>query len=222
MNQDTVISQVERFVKQEMDNLCVAHDFQHIQRVVDNTRAIQAAEWWNIFIIHVGALLHESLDKKFLGSMSPVDKKREIQDFLYWLEISEKEVQDIMFIVENVGFGKSLERWEDFVWTLEFQIVEDADRLEAIWAIAIARCFSYGWKKKRPIYDPDIAPVIINDDLQYAQNTEKSTSFNHFYEKLLLLKGLMHTQTGKQLAKPRHEFMELYVETFLREWGWRD
>ena len=98
-------------------------------------------------------------------------------------------------------------------------IVEDADRLEAIGAIAIARCFSYGGKIRRPIYDPDIHPFEIDGIDSYTQTLSESTSLNHFFEKLLLLKNQMHTQTAKKFAEPRHTFMQLYVEQFLKEWN---
>jgi len=204
-----------------MEDLCVAHDFQHIERVVANAKNIQKTEWGDEMIIHIWGLLHESLDTKFLWDTDPIDKEQQLFQFLQDLGISDSTTEEILFIVKNVWFWKSLERWDDFVWSLEFQIVEDADRLEAIGAIAIARCFAYGWKKKSPIYDPNIKSVKLSGNQQYSSNSEKSTSFNHFYEKLLLLKDLMHTQTGKTLAKPRHEFMELYMQRFLDEWEWK-
>lgn len=217
MRQD-IILQVEQYVRQEMEDLCAAHDFEHILRVVENAKKIQKIEGWNLEIVIIGALLHESFDEKFFSKSWMPDKKRGIQNFLKWIWMSESEVEEIIFIMENVWYGKSLERSDDFVWSIEFQIVEDADRLEAIWAIAIARCFTYWGKKWREIYNPNILPLDMNNKEEYYSD-HKSTSFNHFYEKLLLLKDLMHTNTGKSLAEPRHEFMKQYMEEFLAEWN---
>ena len=214
---EKIIQSVEKFVKDEMEGLCAAHDFIHIERVVSNAVKIQKMEWaWDELTIIIGALLHESLDEKFFDNIE--QRKKDIRVFLQTLGISDTQVEDVMFIIENVGFWKSLERDDSFEWSIEFQIVEDADRLEAIWAIAIGRMFSYGWKKRRPIYDPAIKAVPITDKQHYYKNADKSTSFNHFSEKLLLLKDMMHTESGKQIAEPRHRFMEIYMEEFLAEW----
>ncbi len=217
----SIIQKIENYVKQEMEDLCVAHDFEHIQRVVANAKKIHQLEnKGNIFIIEAGALLHESLDEKFFDMSKKQERIDKICNFLKPLGLDEKEIEEILFIIENVGFWKSLERTDDFIGSMEFQIVEDADRLEAIWAIAIARCFTYGGKKGRKIYDPNIKPVVLVDKDSYHQKGNKETSFNHFFEKLLLLKDLMHTKWWKKIAKPRHDFMQKYVDEFLAEWNW--
>ena len=212
-----IITIVEKFVREEMEGLCAAHDFIHIQRVVSNAQKIHEMEQsWDHLVITIWALLHESLDEKFFKNIN--QRKKYIRNFLDNLDISSDQKDNIFFIIENVGFWKSLERDKNFVWSIEFQIVEDADRLEAIGAIAIWRMFSYGWKKRRPIYDPAIKPVLITDKDNYYKNADTSTSFNHFYEKLLLLKDMMHTESGKKIAEPRHKFMEVYMQEFLAEW----
>lgn len=214
---EKAIEKVKSFVKEEMEGLCVAHDFIHIERVLGNAHKIYQMEWeWDELTIILWSLLHESLDEKFFENIEK--RKEDIERFLTTLDVSNKQKKDILFIIENVGFWKSLERNDDFQWSKEFQIVEDADRLEAIWAIAIARMFSYGWKKRRPLYDPAIKPVSLDNKQDYYTNADKNTSFNHFYEKLLLLKDMMHTESAKKIAEPRHKFMELYIEEFLAEW----
>jgi len=218
---DQIIEQVESFVREEMEWLCAAHDFQHIERVVTN--AIKIWEWeqkWDREIIIIWALLHESFDEKFFETEDMENRKDTIIAFLISLWISQQSVDQIIFIIENVWYWKSLERDESFQWSLEFQIVEDADRLEAIWAIAIARVFTYWGKKNRPMHDPNIQAKEIKTKQDYYTRSAESTSFNHFYEKLLLLRDMMHTETGKKIAGPRHDFMKLYVETFLSEWKW--
>jgi len=199
--------------------LCSAHDFFHIERVVTLAEKLCEKEWeWNIFIVRAGALLHEALDDKFFAQSDMAQRKDSLRIFLseQWIEAS--DVDSIMFIVENVGYSKSLERWEDFVWSKEFEIVEDADRLESIWAMAIARTFAFWWKKKLPLYDPSIPPKMNLTREEYAKT--ENTSINHFYEKLLLLKDIMHTVTWTQVAQKRHAFMETYLDQFFSEWNW--
>lgn len=216
------IQKIAHLVQQEMEDLCAAHDFYHIERVVKNAQMIYEGEKrWDIHIILAWAYLHEALDEKFFPSESISQRTQDIQNSLKELWLSEEESKKILFIVENVGFWKSLERWDDFEAPDEFYIVEDADRLESVGAIAIARTFTYGGKKGRPIYDPLYPPrTNLDKEAYYAmRETEyKNTSLNHFDEKLFLIKDLMHTETAKNIAQPRHEFMKLFVEQFLGEW----
>lgn len=212
------IEHVESYIKKEMEWMCSAHDFFHIQRVMKLATKLQGIEWkWDLTAIIIWAYMHESLDDKFFWEDNMQSRKNSIKSFLQSLDLSEEQVENILFIISNVWYGKSLERDENFVWSIEFQIVEDADRLEAIWAIAIARCFAYGWKKKRAIYDPDIKPQTDLDRKQYAK--WENTSINHFYEKLLLLKDLMHTDSWRALAQERHVYMEDYLKRFFEEWN---
>lgn len=203
-----------------MEWLCAAHDFLHIQRVVENAKKISNGEGIkDTFLIEIWALLHESLDTKFFPKENKQQRKKDILHFLENIGLSQDQRDEVLFIIENVGYSKELQRTWEFIGTQNFKIVEDADRLEAIWAIAIARCFSYWGKIKRPIYDPEIAPFEIDGIESYEKTTKESTSFNHFFEKLLLLKDQMHTETGKKLATPKHTFMQVYVEQFLKEWN---
>ena len=217
---ESAIKSVENFVREEMEWLCVAHDFLHIERVVNNTQKIQQMEWkWDRDVVTIAALLHESLDEKFFKQKDMDTRKNTIKTLLKSLEIETDKIQQIMFIIGNVGFGKSLNREKDFPYTLEFQIVEDADRLEAMWAINIARTFAYGSKKGQAIYDPEMKPKVMADKDSYYAHTGITTSFNHFYEKLLLLKDMIHTKSWRQLAQPRHDFMVEFMDVFLAEWN---
>lgn len=209
---------IEVFVKKEMDWLCSAHDFFHIERVVKLAKKIQEKEWTgDIIVITIWALMHESLDDKFFGEETIVSKKESLKVFLTSLDLTDVQIKNIMFIIENIWYWKSLERWSDFVYTREFEIVEDADRLETAGAMGIARTFAYGGKNNLEIYNPDKKPIIELTREQYRK--EENTSINHFYEKLLLLKDLMHTNTWKEIAQERHEFMEKFLEQFFKEWN---
>ena len=215
------IQEIEKFVRNDMEWLCSAHDFLHIERVVANVRQICEMERnWNTDIAIPSAYLHEYFDEKFFDIAKLEEREKRLIDFFKTINILDEYQRQIIYIIKNVWYGKSLSRPDDFVYTPEFQIVEDADRLESIWTIAIARMFTYGWKKGRVIYDPHIPPSVMNGYSQYKDDSEKSTSFNHFYEKLLLIKDLMHTKSWRILAEPRHNRMLRYIEDFLWEWNW--
>jgi uncharacterized protein len=221
MGHSEIIQKVANFVEKEMDWLCAAHDFFHIQHVVTNARKIWKLEKnkGDLFIVEAASYLHESLDEKFFAAETIDTRKKYIREFLIHLWFSKEQQEVTMFIISHIGFGKSLERLTDFSAPFEFYIVEDADRLESIGAIAVARTFSYGGKKWRPLYNPKILSKILTDQKSYHQISQNSSSLHHFYEKLFLLKDLMYTHTAKTLAEPRHRFMELYVQEFLKEWN---
>lgn len=216
MHSEKVISPVESFVKDDMAWICNAHDRYHINRV--RLLANKIAEHYpsvDNTVVEAGALLHEYFDDKFFSEEQLAKRKTSLPNFLRTLWFSEQQVVHIIFIVDNVWFGKSMERDPHQKLTIEFQIVEDADRLESIGAIAIARTFSYWWKKWRQVYDPQDAPQQITNKQIYRQWSW--SSINHFYEKLLLLKDLLHTQVAKDIAQKRHAFMELYLQQFFDE-----
>lgn len=211
-----VVQWVADYVLQEMEWLCSAHDFFHIERVVSVAQKIHDKEWqWNIMIIELGALLHEFFDEKMFEKDSHDKRRVSLKLLLEWFWLSVADIDAVFFIIDNVWYGKSLTRSPDFVGSIEFMIVEDADRIDAIWAIAIARAFAYWWRKGQSIYDPSIS--CIDTTLDWSYRKIKSTSINHFYEKLLLLKDLMHTSTGFSLAEERHEFMVNYLTQFMKE-----
>lgn len=205
------------FVKQDMAWICNAHDRYHIERVRKNAQKIYASQQQgDILVIELGALLHESFDDKFFDQEQMHERKRYLANFLDNLNLTSEQISWIFFCMEHVGFGKAMEREPNMVLPIEMQIVEDADRLESIGAIAIARTLSYGGKHWRSIYDPNIPAVTVTSNTIY-HGVRNTTSINHFYEKLLLLKDLLHTETAKQIAEPRHQFTLLFLEQFFAE-----
>lgn len=218
---DSIVRAIRRYVQQEMEGVCSAHDFFHIERVSTIAKKLHALEKnGDLLVVEAGAYLHESLDEKFFENGSIEDKKQSLQHFLGSLGMSEQQVTGSMFIIENIGFWKSLERGEDFSMTSELALVEDADRLESVGAIAVARTFAYGGRKNRSLYDPSVSPKTLTtkNDYQAGENT----SINHFYEKLLIIKDRMHTASARRIAEQRHKFMEQYLEQFYREWNVED
>lgn len=212
----SAIEKAKKFIELELYWLCSAHDIYHIERVFDNSMKIFKWEKvWDELVIWIGALFHEMLDNKFYKWQTE-DQIKKINEFLDSINLSNEQKEKIIYIVENIGYGKSLS-WKKIDKFTEFQIVEEADRLEAIWAIAIARTFAYWWKIQRPIYEPDIKPIQNITCEQYYR--AESHSINHFYEKLLKLKDEMKTKVWKEIAKERHIFMEKYLEQFFAEWN---
>lgn len=211
-----IVKQVEEFVMEEMEGLCSAHDFAHIDRVRKiSLKLAKLEEKWDLIVIELWALLHESLDDKFFWDDDLNKKVLNIELFLNNLNLNNEQIENILFIIKNVWYWKSLERSFNFKWTIEFEIVEDADRLEAVGAIAIARVFAYWGKKWRPIHDPSIQPSKNLNRDSYTKS--ENTSINHFYEKLLLLKDMMHTWSWSKIAQDRHVFMKSYLSHFFQE-----
>lgn len=214
---EAIVSKTADYVRAELEGLCSAHDFFHIERVWKLAQRIRAAEGrGDALVIELAALLHESFDEKFYTSEKLVEKRAALECFLHESGLDAARAAQVFFVVNNVGFGKSLHRGSDFVVTSELAIVEDADRLEAIGAIAVARTFAYGGKKGRAIHDP-AQPVAKPTDKD-AYHARNSSSINHFYEKLLLLKDLLHTPSARAMAKDRHDYMEGFLKQFLAEW----
>lgn len=216
----TIISRVAQRTQQEMNGLCTAHDLYHITRVVTVAHHLhRLEEKGDQLVIEVGAWLHEALDTKFFSADLLEVRKEELRAFLRSLHLDEERIAKIMQIIEHIGYGKSLARPADFPYTDEFKIVEDADRLDAIGAIAIARVFTYGGQQGRPMYDPHLPATELLTPEVYTAAKATSTSYNHFAEKLLRLKDLMHTPTGKRIATQRDAFMRKFLAEFEREWS---
>lgn len=212
-NESPLVKKTAAFVK---DVLLVAeggHDWQHIQRVVQNAQQIAAKEACNMEIVLLGALLHDIADSKFHGGDE--QKGPAITGlFLDRAEAPPQVTEHVVQIIRNVSYSGGITR--DF-YSIELAIVQDADRLDALGAIGIARAFNYGGFKNRLIFDPAVPPVKYSDKEAYKNNT--APTINHFYEKLLLLKDGMHTKTAKAMAKQRHRFMETFLEQFFNEVG---
>ena len=213
MNNSDLIHNTIVFVKQNLENAEGGHDWFHIERVYKNALLIAKDEVCDLKVVQLGALLHDIADSKFHDGDETIGPKK-AREFLASLSIASEDVEHVVQIIENISFkGGNFEKTFNSV---EFQIVQDADRLDAIGAIGIARTFNYGGYKNRSIYNPEIAPKINMTKEEYKKS--EAPTINHFYEKLLLLKDKMNTETGKKLAKNRHVFMERFLAQFYAEW----
>lgn len=211
-NQD-YINKTITFVKKTLSGAEGGHDWFHIERVYKNALLIAKNEKVDVFIVALGALLHDIADSKFYDGDETVGPKV-AGEFLLELNLDANVIEHVIKIIENISFkgGNENQKFK----SLELDVVQDADRLDAIGAIGIARCFNYGGFKNRALYDPDIKPNIAMCKAEYKAST--APSINHFYEKLLLLKDRMNTKTGEKLALKRHEFMLQFLNEFDKEW----
>ncbi len=213
MENQVVISQTVDFVKVALAKSEAGHDWWHTYRVWQNARHIAARENVSLQVVELAALLHDIADAKFHDGNENIGPDM-ASDFLNSLGVETSVAEHVVNIIRHMSFKSSFAHNE---WTShEMKVVQDADRLDAIGAIGIARAFSYGGFKGRSFYDPAIPPNMNMDKESYQKST--APTINHFYEKLLLLKDRMNTQTGKEMAEERHRFMEVYLEQFYREW----
>ncbi len=201
------------FVKQKLENAEAGHDWFHIERVYKNAVLIAEEEDCDLMIVKLGALLHDIADSKFNDGDETVGPKV-AREFLEFQKASEEVIQHVINIIENISFKGG--NFEKKFTSKELEIVQDADRLDALGAIGIARTFHYGGFKNRQLYNPNIAP-LTNMSKEAYKNSNAPT-LNHFYEKLLLLKDKMNTETGRRIAFERHKFMELFLSQFYAEW----
>lgn len=201
------------FVKQKLENAEGGHDWFHIERVYKNALLIADGEVCDLTVVKLGALLHDIADSKFHDGDETIGPKI-AREFLESNAVDEGTIQHVIKIIENISFKGG--NTQKLFSSTELDIVQDADRLDAIGAIGIARTFNYGGFKNRTLYNPEIAPNLTMSKEEY-KNSEAPT-INHFYEKLLLLKDKMNTQTGKQIAQERHRYMEGFLSQFYAEW----
>lgn len=213
MKHSKLIETTINFVKEKLQNAEGGHDWFHIERVYKNTLLITKEEECNLLVCQLGALLHDIADSKFHDGDETVGPKT-ARDFLEKENVSEEIIDHVIRIIENISFKGG--NFEKKFTSIELDIVQDADRLDAIGAIGIARCFNYGGFKNRALYNPEILPNLNMTKEEY-KNTDSPT-INHFYEKLLMLKNKMNTATGKQIAEQRHLYMEGFLEQFFAEW----
>lgn len=209
----SVIDNTILFVKKQLQNTESGHDWFHIYRVYKNAMHIAKTEQCNLQIVQLAALLHDIADSKFYNGDESIGPKM-AREFLESQKVDHFIVDNVVQIIENISFKGG--NFQTHFNSIELQIVQDADRLDAIGAIGIARTFNYGGFKNRTIYNPDIAPILNMNKEQY-KNSDAPT-INHFYEKLLLLKSRMNTEAGKKIAEERHRFMELFLSQFYAEW----
>lgn len=208
-----IIEHTIAYVKQELANAEGGHDWFHIERVWKSAKAIAQTEHANTLVVELGALLHDIADSKFNGGDEELGPKK-AEAFLTSLSLSDEIIQQVVFIIRNISFKGGKQQATQR--TPELDIVQDADRLDAIGAIGIARAFNYGGFKNRELYNPAVKPNLNMSKEEYKNSN--APTLNHFYEKLLLLKDLMNTASGKKLAEQRHTFMEQYLTQFYNEW----
>lgn len=201
------------FVKKQLKGAEAGHDWFHIERVYRNALHIADQENCNREVVQLAALLHDIADSKFHGGDESIGPQT-ARTFLESQNVEAATINHVVKIIENISFkgGNTTRTFS----SLELDIVQDADRLDAIGAIGIARTFNYGGFKNRPLYDPAIAPNMHMTKDEYKAS--QAPTLNHFYEKLLLLKDRMNTSTGKKLAEDRHRFMEVFLAQFYAEW----
>ena len=204
-----IIEKTIAFVKQKLENAEGGHDWFHIERVYKNALLIAKDEKCDEVIVKLGALLHDIADSKFHNGDETVGPKV-AREFLESENVEESIIEHVINIINNISFKGG--NFKKNFTSIELEIVQDADRLDAIGAIGIARAFNYGGFKNRQLYNPDIVPNLSMSKEEYKNS--KSPTLNHFYEKLLLLKDKMNTNTGKKIAQNRHDFMETFLTQF--------
>jgi len=213
MNKQQIIDQTSDFVKTTLVNAEGGHDWWHIYRVWKLSKHIAKTENVDMFVVELGALLHDIADSKFFDGDEEIGP-RKAKEFLHSLNVDEEFITHVENIISNISFkgGAQIQKFK----SPELDVIQDADRLDAIGAIGIARTFNFGGYKNRSIYNPNIKPNLNMSKEEYKK--ADAPSINHFYEKLLLLKDKMNTKSGKKIAEHRHKFMQQYLDEFFREW----
>ena len=216
MHKREIIEKTILFVKETLKGAEGGHDWFHTQRVFNNAKLIAKGEKVDDFVIALGALLHDIADAKFHDGDETIGPKK-ATEFLLSQDVDSTIIEHVVQIIKNISFKSSLaSNKKNKFSSKELDVIQDADRLDAIGAIGIARCFNYGGFKNREIYNPAIPPNLTMTKEEYKKST--APTINHFYEKLLLLKDKMNTKTGRKIAADRHQFMENYLEQFHGEW----
>lgn len=213
MNHQEIIDQTVKFVKETLANAEGGHDWWHIYRVWQLAKKIATTEKANLLVVELGALLHDIADAKFNDGDESIGPKK-AREFLQSISVEEEIITHVENIIQHISFKGG--NFEQAFNSSELAVVQDADRLDAMGAIGIARTFNYGGFKNRAMYEPNIPPNLNMSKEEYKNST--APTINHFYEKLLLLKDRMNTTTGKAMAKHRHQFMEEFLEEFYNEW----
>ncbi|WP_298753881.1 HD domain-containing protein [uncultured Psychroserpens sp.] len=207
------IQLTKAFVKTTLENAEGGHDWFHILRVYNNALLITKDEIVDEFTVALGALLHDIADSKFHNGDETVGPKK-AREFLFGINVDSVVIEHVVNVIENISFkgGNQTQKFK----SPELDVIQDADRLDAIGAIGVARAFNYGGFKNRKLFDPSIQPNLNMSKEEYKAS--KAPTINHFYEKLLLLKDRMNTNTGKKIATDRHKFMEQFLDQFYAEW----
>ena len=213
MNYSSIVEATRAYVQEKLSGEGSGHDWWHVLRVWNNARTIAQKENADLLVVDLAALLHDIGDHKFHSGDENIGP-RLAREWLKQQQVEEKTIDHVCSIIRDLSFkgaGTSSE-----MPTLEGKVVQDADRLDAIGAIGIARAFAYGGHKNREMYNPGIKPVLHDSFEAYKSST--APTLNHFYEKLLLLKDRMHTETARQMAAQRHQYMEDFLSQFYAEW----
>ena len=213
--ENQLIQNTIAFVKEELNDAEGGHDWFHIQRVFNTSKLLLQHEEGDSLVVQLAALLHDIADPKFHNGNEQIGPQT-ARDFLETQQVSHETTAHVVNIIRHMSFKNSLEQDGETFTSKEMDIVQDADRLDAIGAIGIARAFNYGGFKNRELYNPKVPPNLNMTKEEYKKS--KAPTINHFYEKLLLLKDGMRTPTGKKLAEKRHQFMLDYLEQFYKEW----
>lgn len=211
-----IINNTISFVKETLKNAEGGHDWFHTLRVLNNVKLIAANENVDEFIVTLGALLHDISDAKFYEGNETIGPKK-AREFLFSENVDSTVIEHIVNIINHISYKNTLDSTTKPFSSPELKVVQDADRLDAIGAIGIARCFNYGGFKNRLLYDPSNPPNLDMTKEEYKNST--APTINHFYEKLLLLKDQMNTKTGRQLAAERHNYMKGFLVQFYGEWN---
>jgi len=214
MKKEEIIKKTEKFVKSKLYGEESGHDWWHTYRVWQTAKKIGKKEGADLFVVELAALLHDVADWKFQDGADDSIGAMLAKEWLEKFNVNPKTISHICKIIIEISFKGA--RVKDKVSSIEGKVVQDADRLDAIGAMGIARCFAYGGSKERQIYDPTIKPKMHKSFEEYKKS--ESSSINHFYEKLLFLKDRMNTNAGKRIAKERHKFMKQFLDRFFQEW----
>ncbi len=214
MKNNQIIEATKTFVKTTLKDAEGGHDWFHTERVYNNALLISKGETVDELAVALGALLHDIADSKFNNGDDTIGPKI-AGEFLMKQNVSTKVINHVIKIIENVSFSSNIDKTDAFK-SKELEVIQDADRLDALGAIGIARTFNYGGFKNRALYNPDIKPNLNLTKDEYKKST--APTINHFYEKLLLLKDKMNTKTGRKIAEERHNYMVDFLKQFYAEW----
>ncbi|WP_336127673.1 HD domain-containing protein [Mesoflavibacter sp. CH_XMU1422-2] len=214
MKNNQIIEATKTFVKTTLKDAEGGHDWFHTERVYNNALLISKGETVDELVVALGALLHDIADSKFNDGDDTIGPKI-AGAFLMKQNVSTKVINHVIKIIENVSFSSNIDKTAAFK-SKELEVIQDADRLDALGAIGIARTFNYGGFKNRALYNPDIKPNLNLTKDEYKKST--APTINHFYEKLLLLKDKMNTKTGRKIAEERHNYMVDFLKQFYAEW----
>ncbi len=213
MNEHELLERTLSFLKRELKNTEKGHDYWHALRVWHNAHKIARVEGGNLRVIMLAALLHDIADAKFHNGNEKIGPQK-AKLFMQSLNLDPAIIHHVEQIIRHISFKNSFEKQE--FNSLELFIVRDADRLDAMGAIGIARTFHFGGYKNNPIFDPEVPLEPITSKEEYKKYNR--STIHHFYDKLLKLKDLMHTKTAKRMARERHAFMEAFLKRFFKEW----